>query len=206
MRKLNFLTFFALSILFSWTATAKPLEEYNKILVLGDSLSAGYNIPLESGWVNLLRQELKTKNSSIKVINASVSGDTTGQGLSRLKPLLEKHKPDLLILELGGNDGLRGIAPALIKRNLAKMIDMAQAIESDVLLLGMHILPNYGKRYTEAFHQNYLDLAKEKETMLIPFFLENVGDKPELMQRDGIHPNEKAQAILLNNLSVYKKP
>ncbi len=200
MRKLNFLTFFALSILFSCTATAKPLEEYNKILVLGDSLSAGYNIPLESGWVNLLRQELKTKNSSIKVINASVSGDTTGQGLSRLKPLLEKHKPDLLILELGGNDGLRGIAPALIKRNLAKMIDMALAIESDVLLLGMHILPNYGKRYTEAFHQNYLDLAKEKETMLIPFFLENVADKPELMQNDGIHPNEKAQKVLLNNL------
>ncbi|MRX28451.1 arylesterase [Kangiella sp. HZ709] len=203
MRKLNFLTFFALSILFSWTAIAKPLEKYNKILVLGDSLSAGYNMPLESGWVNLLRQELKTKNSNIEVINASVSGDTTGQGMSRLKPLLEKHAPDLLILELGGNDGLRGIAPALIKHNLAKMIDMAQAIESDVLLLGMHILPNYGKRYTEAFHQNYLDLAKEKETMLIPFFLENVGDKPELMQNDGIHPNQNAQKILLKNILSF---
>lgn len=176
------------------------LAKYQKILVLGDSLSAGYNIPLEKGWVNLLRQELLKENPNIEVINASVSGDTTGQGLSRLKPLIEKHKPDLLVLELGGNDGLRGIAPQLIKRNLAKMIDIAKSNDSEVLLLGMHILPNYGKRYTEAFHQNYMDLAKEKQTMLVPFFLENVGDKPELMQKDGIHPNESAQPTLLNNI------
>ncbi len=184
---------------------AKPLESYNKILVLGDSLSAGYNMPLESGWVNLLRQDLANKNPDIQVINASVSGDTTGQGLARLKPLLGKHQPDLLILELGGNDGLRGIAPQLIKRNLATMIDMAKESGAEVLLLGMHILPNYGKRYTEAFHQNYLDLAKEKETMLVPFFLDGVGDKVELMQSDGIHPNIDAQKYLFINVLNFSK-
>ncbi|NVJ67118.1 MAG: arylesterase [Gammaproteobacteria bacterium] len=178
----------------------KSLGEYNKILVLGDSLSAGYNMPLEKGWVNLLRQELIKKNPEIEVINASVSGDTTGQGLARLKPLLQKHEPDLVILELGGNDGLRGIAPPLIKRNLATMIDMSKQSSAEVLLLGMHILPNYGKRYTEAFHQNYLDLATEKEVKLIPFFLEGVGQNTELMQKDGIHPNETAQPQLMKNV------
>ncbi len=178
----------------------KQAIHYQTILVLGDSLSAGYNIPLEKGWVNLLRQELRKENPQIQVINASVSGDTTGQGLSRLKPLLDKHRPDLLILELGGNDGLRGIAPPLIKRNLGTMIDMAKKSSAEVLLLGMQIPPNYGKRYAQAFHQNYLQLAEDKKTLLVPFFLADVGGHDELMQKDGIHPNEQAQPILMQNV------
>ncbi|WP_251359314.1 arylesterase [Kangiella sp. TOML190] len=177
-------------------------SEKQTILVLGDSLSAGYNIPLEKGWVNLLRQKLQKDNPEVKVINASVSGDTTGQGLARLKPLLEEHQPDLVILELGGNDGLRGIAPPLIKRNLQSMIEMAKSSGAKVLLLGIQILPNYGKRYTEAFEQNYQELAAENNIDLIPFFLKGVGGNDELMQKDGIHPNEQAQPILLNNILV----
>ncbi len=193
--------FFVLLLLSPLSLSAEATNQYKKILVLGDSLSAGYNMPLEKGWVNLLRQELSKRSHEITVINASVSGDTTGQGLSRLKPLLAKHKPNLVILELGGNDGLRGIAPPLIKRNLATMIDMAKDSGSEVLLLGMQILPNYGKRYTEAFHQNYLDLAQEKAIRLIPSFLDGVGQKPDLMQKDGIHPNVKAQPYLLKNIT-----
>ncbi len=191
----------SLALLLMAPSQAKSSEKQT-ILVLGDSLSAGYNIPLEKGWVNLLRQKLQKDNPEVKVINASVSGDTTGQGLARLKPLLEEHQPDLVILELGGNDGLRGIAPPLIKRNLQSMIEMAKSSGAKVLLLGIQILPNYGKRYTEAFEQNYQELAAENNIDLIPFFLKGVGGNDELMQKDGIHPNEQAQPILLNNILV----
>ncbi|NVK22360.1 MAG: arylesterase [Kangiellaceae bacterium] len=173
------------------------------ILVLGDSLSAGYNMDESEGWVNLLQQRLIADGYSYKVINGSVSGDTTNQGIQRLKPLLAEHTPDLVIIELGGNDGLRGFPPQVIKNNLGKLIDMSKSAQAEVLLLGMRILPNYGQRYADAFFNNYAKLAEEKDVELVPFFLDGVGGKPELMQDDGIHPNQKAQPILMENILPF---
>lgn len=177
-----------------------PIENTNTILVLGDSLSAAYKIPVADGWVQLLQNHLAAKQHPIKVINASVSGDTTGQGLSRIKSLIAQHKPKLLILELGGNDGLRAINPKLIKKNLAKIISLAKSNNTQVLLLGIKILPNYGQRYTDKFHQIYPELAQQKFVTLVPFFMNGVAGNEEYMQADGIHPNSKAQPILLNNV------
>lgn len=181
----------------------KAKAHTHKILVLGDSLSAAYKIPVADGWVQLLQNHFKENRQPISVINASVSGDTTGQGLSRIKSLLEQHNPNLLILELGGNDGLRAINPKLIKKNLTKIIQVAKDSDAEVLLLGIKILPNYGQRYTDAFHKIYPDLAEDNLVTLVPFFMDGVAGNQEYMQTDGIHPNAKAQPILLNNVLEY---
>ncbi len=170
-----------------------------RILVVGDSLSAGYGIDVEKGWVALLDKEL-TKKNSIKIINASVSGETTTGGKARLPQLLKSHQPQIVILELGGNDGLRGQPIGMIKKNLNEMIKMIDNSGAKTLLVGIQIPPNYGERYTQSFAAIYAQLADEYELPLVPFLLEGVATHPELMQNDGIHPTEAAQPQVLANV------
>ncbi|HHJ40356.1 MAG: arylesterase [Methylothermaceae bacteria B42] len=167
------------------------------ILVLGDSLSAGYGIPIDQGWVALLEQRLKKEHKDIQVVNASISGETTAGGRYRLPGLLKRHHPDIVIVELGGNDGLRGIAPKQMEQNLAAMIETARQGGAKVLLLGMKMPTNYGPQFAQLFESVYAKLAKRYGVRLIPFFLDGVAMDASLMQADGIHPNVKAQAQLL---------
>ncbi|MFF3702690.1 MULTISPECIES: arylesterase [Pseudomonas] len=176
------------------------------VLIVGDSISAAFGLDTRQGWVALLEQRLKAEGFDDKVVNASISGDTSAGGQARLPALLAEHKPSLVVVELGGNDGLRGQAPAQLQQNLASMIDRSRDAGARVLLLGMRLPPNYGKRYTDAFAQVYADLGKEKDVPLVPFFLEGVGGVPGLMQADGIHPGQGAQAQLLENAWPSIKP
>lgn len=170
------------------------------ILVLGDSLSAAHGIDSQSGWVNLLNSKITQKEIPYQVVNASISGDTTINGLKRLPTLLIKYRPKIIIIELGANDGLRGFSLKVMTKNLDKMIKLCRQSGSKILLAGMQIPPNYGKRYTQAFHKIYDTLSKQYQLNLIPFLLEGVGDKKELMQKDGLHPTEKAQPIIMNTV------
>ena len=176
------------------------------ILIVGDSISAGFGLDTRLGWVSLLEQRLSKEGHDDKVLNASISRDTSAGGLARLPALLAEHKPDVVIVELGGNDGLRGQLPAQLKQNLASMIEASQQAGAKVLLLGMQLPPNYGARYTQAFAAVYGELANEKKVALVPFFLEGVGGKPELMQADRIHPAAGAQGLLLDNVWPVLKP
>ena len=176
------------------------------VLIVGDSISAAFGLDTRQGWVSLLEQRLKSEGFTDKVVNASISGDTSAGGQARLPALLAEHKPELVILELGGNDGLRGQPPAQLQQNLASMIDSSRASGAKVLLLGMQLPPNYGARYTKAFAEVYSNLAEEKKIPLVPFFLEGVGGIPELMQADGIHPAAVAQGKLLENVWPTLKP
>lgn len=148
------------------------------ILIVGDSISAGFGLDTRLGWVSLLEQRLEREGHDDRVVNASISGDTSAGGQARLPALLTEHKPDVVIVELGGNDGLRGQPPAQLQQNLAAMIDAAKTAGAKVLLLGMQLPPNYGVRYTEAFARVYTQLADEKQIALVPFFLEGVGGIP----------------------------
>jgi acyl-CoA thioesterase-1 len=176
------------------------------VLIVGDSISAAFGLDTRVGWVSLLEQRLRSEGFTDKVVNASISGDTSAGGQARLPALLAEHKPELVILELGGNDGLRGQLPAQLQQNLASMIDSSRASGAKVLLLGMQLPPNYGVRYTQAFAEVYRNLAEEKKIPLVPFFLEGVGGNPELMQADGIHPAAVAQGKLLENVWPTLKP
>lgn len=168
------------------------------ILVIGDSISAGFGIPVQQGWVALLQQEVKKDVPQAQVVNASISGDTTVGGLNRLPALLQQHQPDLTIIELGGNDGLRGMPLQRIRGNLQRMIALSRQAGSDVLLLGMQIPPNYGARYSEGFRTLFTSLAEQENTLLVPFLLDGVATRPELMQADGIHPQAAAQPQMMN--------
>lgn len=170
------------------------------ILVVGDSISAAYGIQREQGWVALLETQLKRLGSEHRVINASISGDTTGGGLARLPDALATHEPDLVILELGGNDGLRGYPIQRLRANLEGMIEASLAANAQVLLLGMQIPPNYGPRYTLSFAATFEDLASEYDLTLVPSFLEDVALAGNLMQSDGIHPKASAQPLLLQRV------
>ena len=163
------------------------------LLVLGDSLSAGYGIDPANGWVNLLQEDLGAEH---KIVNGSISGDTTGGGLARLPLLLEKFQPDFVILELGGNDGLRGQPLKLMKKNLAAMIALCTDANAVPVLFGMRIPPNYGRRYTTAFADVYNQLADETNTLLIPFQLDELAVTEGMIQQDGLHPTEKAQPAI----------
>ncbi|GLZ84549.1 arylesterase [Metapseudomonas resinovorans] len=176
------------------------------VLVVGDSISAAFGLESSQGWVSLLEKRLAEKGYEQRVVNASISGDTSAGGLSRLPALLAEHKPELVIIELGGNDGLRGQPPAQLQQNLAAMIDSAKAQGASVLLLGMRLPPNYGVRYTTAFANVYNSLAAEKQVPLVPFFLDGVGGVPEMMQADGLHPRAQAQPRLLDNLWPTLEP
>ncbi|MBJ9974259.1 arylesterase [Pseudomonas sp. S75] len=169
------------------------------VLIVGDSISAGFGLDTRQGWVALLQQRLREKGFDDQVVNASISGDTSAGGQARLPALLAAHTPDLVVLELGGNDGLRGQPPGQLQQNLASMIERSQAAGAKVVLLGMRLPPNYGVRYTTAFAQVYQTLSRDRNVPLVPFFLEGVGGVPELMQADGIHPAQGAQQRLLDN-------
>lgn len=174
-----------------------------KLLVLGDSLSAEYGLARGSGWVALLEQRLAAQKITATVINASISGDTSSGGRSRLPALLQRHQPTIVIIELGGNDALRGLPVHMTQDNLLAMTQAAQALQAKVLLLGMQMPPNYGQDYAERFTKVYAAVAKTSGAALVPFFLKNVADAPqaqELFQNDRIHPNAAAQPLLLDNV------
>ncbi|MGK4341005.1 arylesterase [Pseudomonas indoloxydans] len=176
------------------------------LLVVGDSISAAFGLDSRQGWVALLEKRLVQEGFEHQVVNASISGDTSAGGAARLSALLVEHKPELVIIELGGNDGLRGQPLAQLQQNLASMVEQSQQAGAKVLLLGMKLPPNYGGRYTTAFAQVFTDLAEQKQVPLVPFFLEGVGGVPGMMQADGIHPTEAAQEILLDNVWPTLKP
>ena len=176
------------------------------VVVLGDSLSAGYGIPLKEGWVNLLAQRIANEGYGYQVINASVSGETTQGGLARLPRVLQIHKPAIVIIELGGNDGLRGLPLAASRENLRKTIELARAAQARVVLLGMLIPPNYGQRYAQEFRDMFSTLASSHSVALVPFLLDKVALNPRLMQDDGIHANAKGQPQMLENVWPTLKP
>lgn len=170
------------------------------ILVFGDSLSAAYGIPRDSGWVSLLEKKLADEKPGWRVINASISGETTSGGLSRILPILLEHQPAIVIIELGANDGLRGLAVEDARRNLGKIIEASRKTKARVMLIGMRIPPNYGLKYASEFSQMYIALAKRYKAAVVPFFLDGVADNPKLLQLDGLHPTAKAQPKLLQNI------
>ena len=186
---------FCLLFTFSSWACANPV-----ILVLGDSLSAEYGLPRGSGWVKLLDQELQKQGSNWSVFNASISGETSSGGLTRLPTLLESKKPEIVFLELGANDALRGLTIEQTKDNLQKIIRLSKKSGAKVLLFGMQIPPNYGQQYTKQFKDLYPMLASQEGTQLVPFFLEGVAQHQDLFQADNIHPNIAAQSILFKNV------
>jgi len=189
----------------AWVASAaNPAPR--TIVVLGDSLSAGYGIEVQQGWVNLLAQRLASGGYGYRVVNASVSGETTQGGLARLPRVLETHKPAIVIVELGGNDGLRGLPLDASQKNLARIIELSRDTHAAVLLLGMYIPPNYGPRYGQEFRDMFTALAKKYPVGFLPFLLDQVALKPELMQADGIHANAKGQPQLLDNVWPKLKP
>lgn len=169
------------------------------ILILGDSISAAFGLEISDGWVSLLERRLEAQNLPFEVHNASVSGDTTAGGLARLPALLARHEPNLVVIELGGNDGLRGLPTDKMQQNLAAMVERSRAAGAEVVLLGMRIPPNYGVRYTSAFEQVFRDVAEQQQVPLVPFVLEGVAGVPELMQADGVHPNAQGQPGILDN-------
>ena len=177
-----------------------------KVLVFGDSLSAGYGIDESRGWVPLLAARLIEQNYSYEVINGSVSGETTTGGLSRLPAMLTTHEPQVVILALGGNDGLRGLPLASIRQNLGEMVRLAKKSGARVLLAGIQIPPNYGPRYTGPFFQQYEDIANQQGVALVPFLIDGIPQQPELMQNDGIHPRAEAQSMILDNVWPVLEP
>ena len=190
---------FALFVLMVVTASAQAQAPV--ILVFGDSISAGYGLAhVEQGWVELLKTRLKGQGYGYQVVNASVSGETTAGGLTRLPRALNLHRPKILILELGANDGLRGLPIPQMRENLARMVELASAAGAKTLLLGMRMPPNYGPEYTEQFHLVFSDLARDKRLPLVPFLLTDIAQSPKLMQDDNLHPNALGQPVLLDNV------
>jgi acyl-CoA thioesterase I len=190
----------------SWAATAQTPIEARTILVVGDSISAAYGIQRDQGWVALLEARVATLAVPHQVVNASISGDTTGGALARLPRALEVHKPDLVVIEVGGNDALRGYPIDRIEHNLDAMVRLSKDAGAAVLVLGMEIPPNYGARYTQAFHNVYSQVAARAGTPLVPFLLDGVATDATLMQADGIHPTAAAQPRLLENVWPALKP
>jgi acyl-CoA thioesterase-1 len=176
------------------------------LLILGDSLSAGYGMDREHSWVNLLELRLEQSGHSFRILNSSISGDTTQGGLARLPRLLDRYQPEIVIIELGGNDGLRGINPDVTRQNMTRMIQYSQQADAQVLLTGIKLPPNYGAAYLQQFESIYTDLAAEYDTLLVPFFMDGVVFVPGLLQSDGIHPNEKGQPVLLENVWAVLAP
>jgi len=184
------------------TAAVAPTADTanSKILIVGDSLSAGYGLEPEESWVALLQNRLTAEGYGHTVVNASISGDTTGGGVRRLPRALEAHQPGIVVIELGGNDGLRGTPVMVIRQNVSRMIGLAQDAGARVVLAGMVMPPNYGQKYTDAFANVFTDLADDYDAALVPFFMDGVALDPTKMQPDQIHPNADGQPILLDNI------
>jgi acyl-CoA thioesterase I len=176
------------------------------IVVLGDSLSAEYGLPRDTGWVNLLRDKLAKERFDYSVANSSISGDTTSGGRARLTAVLTRIKPSVVVVELGANDALRGVPLTTTETNLRSIVDASQAAHAKVLLIGMYVPPNYGPDYTQKFHAVYETISKEKNVPLVPFLLAGIENKPSMFQADQIHPTVQAQPLLLNNVWPSLKP
>jgi len=186
----------AAMLLMGRAACAKP----SAILILGDSLSADYGLPRGTGWVQLLSGRLAKEAGQYSVVNASISGETTSGGRTRLPQLLQRHRPSIVVLQLGANDGLRGLSLASMRDNLAAMIEAIREAGARVLLVGMRIPPNYGRGYAERFAGVYAQLASDQEVALVPFLLDGFADDLEFFQADRIHPNERAQPRMLDTV------
>lgn len=176
------------------------------VLVLGDSLSAEYGIARGAGWITLLEQRLKVEKIDAKIVNASISGETSSGGKARLPSLLQQHRPAVVVIELGANDGLRGLPLTSTEENLRTMITESQKVKAKVLLIGMQIPPNYGRHYTEKFSTLYGKLAQETQVALVPFLLQDIADQPQLFQSDRIHPLAEAHPVMLSNIWPHLKP
>lgn len=170
------------------------------IMVYGDSLSAGYGLPQKAGWVNLLKKRLQSQSSAYRVVNVSISGETTLGGRNRIERALKTHRPNIVIIELGANDGLRGLPIKSIHNNLEAIVKACQRNKASIFLIGMRLPPNYGPTYTQKFQDIYVEIAKHHKLKLLPFLFEGFGDKPEYFQEDSVHPNESAQEKILNNI------
>ncbi len=188
--------------LFVLAAAAPAFASAGTILVFGDSLSAAYGIPHEQGWAKLLEKRLRDEGYDYRVANASVSGETTAGGASRLESALQTYRPDIAVIELGANDGLRGQSVDLMRRNLERMIDASRRAKAEVLLVGMRLPPNYGMAYTEKFRQTYADVARSKKIAFVPFLMEGFAENGSYFQPDRVHPTSEAQAMMLD--SVWK--
>ena len=187
-------------------ASASAYSAPKTVLVLGDSLSAEYGLNRGSGWVALLEKKLKAERISATIVNASISGETTSGGRARLPALIRQHKPAVVVIELGANDGLRGLPVASAEDNLRTMVDLARKNDAEVLLVGMRMPPNYGRAYTEQFFNMYTKLSTKYKAPLVPFMLEGVADQPKLFQADRLHPNAEAHPIILANIWPKFKP
>ena len=194
--RITFLILLSLLALNVWPA---PTTQ-KTLMVYGDSLSAAYGLDIKDGWVTLLEQRLRKTHPDWQIINLSISGETTAGGLSRLPKALEQHQPDLILLELGANDGLRGTSLKSFKSNLESMLQLAQKQNVDVIMFEMQIPPNYGPAYTRRFTQTFHDLGQAYDVPVIPFFLDGIAGVEELNQKDGIHPKAEAQPKLLSNI------
>lgn len=187
-------------VLLALVSMQSSAENDPVILVIGDSLSAGYGMELSESWPRLLQNRLDDNGHRYRVLNASITGDTTQGGRTRLPRLLEKYAPEVVIIELGGNDGLRGFSLEITRANMAAMIEASQAADARVVLTGIMLPPNYGQTYTERFQAMYGDLSKQYQTLLVPFFMDGVALEEGMMQGDGVHPTASAQPVLLDNV------
>ncbi|TDT43013.1 acyl-CoA thioesterase-1 [Halospina denitrificans] len=197
-----------LTLILLWLCLTLPATAMaeNTVLVFGDSLSAAYGIAEEDGWVTLLEEKLAETHPQWQVRNASVSGETTGGGLRRINKALDHHTPEIVILQLGGNDGLRGKDPQTMRNNLATIIERSKDTGAKVLLIGIEIPPNYGQQYTTAFRNQYQQLANNHEINFLPFLLEDIYNRNGMMQNDGIHPTAEAQPLVLENVWEKLEP
>jgi acyl-CoA thioesterase-1 len=190
----------------AFSITASAAAKTPSILVFGDSISAAYGIRPDQGWVSLLQQKLKTQGYGYEVVNASVSGETTAGGLARLPRALSVHRPAIVIIELGGNDGLRALPIAQMRSNLMRMVTLGVESKAQVLLVGMRMPPNYGPKYTQQFHTVFDDIARFYKIPLVPFLLNDIALNVDLMQADGIHPNVAGQPKLLETVWPSLRP
>ena len=198
--RMKFFWSLLLSLLLAGGGHAQGAAAASTVLVFGDSLSAAYGLPREAGWAHLLAERGKSHQPPFRVVNASVSGETTAGGVTRLPESLAAHRPALVILALGANDGLRGLPLMQMQNNLARMIDLAKRQGSDVLLVGMHLPPNYGPAYTRKFHAIFTELARNKKIGLVPFLLDGMATQRDLFLADGLHPSAAAQPVILDNI------
>jgi acyl-CoA thioesterase I len=200
------LAFAAASIPLTVHAANTPEAAKPVIVVLGDSISAEYGLPRDTGWVALMRQRLASERIDYSVANASISGDTTSGGRARMPELMQRLKPSIVIVELGANDALRGVPLSTTEDNLRTIIEQAQQGHAKVVLVGMYVPPNYGPDYTQKFHGLYGQLSQEFHVQLVPFLLAGIADKPDMFQADQMHPNQQAQPVLLDNVWPTLKP
>jgi acyl-CoA thioesterase I len=197
---------FARVLSFCLLAAAPAFASAATILVFGDSLSAAYGLPQEQGWPSLLEKRLHDEGYGYRVANASISGETTTGGASRLENALQTHRPDIVVIELGANDGLRGQSLDLMRRNLERMIDASRRAKAEVLLVGMRLPPNYGTAYTEKFRQTYVEVARAKKTAFVPFLFEGFAENARYFQSDRLHPTSEAQALMLETVWKGLRP